>query len=157
MNGDRVFWQLGSAAPENEASFVKIQNAEGNFIYDYYIDLLGKESFTLYTAGDADQPYSVSVQGDKCSASIGTERTLTVSCPKNRRCIVTVTSGDGKYWDSVLISNPGRFHRETARSLEREIRFFQEEILPASNTWQLGELARARLARFEEKAAPSGA
>ena len=60
-----------------------------------------------------------------------------VSCPKNQRCIVTVTSGDGKYWDTVLISNPGRFHRVTGQSLERENRLFWEEILPASNSYQL--------------------
>lgn len=138
VNGDRVFWQLGRAAAENEPSFVKIQNAQGDFVYDYYIEPLGKESFTLYTVGDADQPYSVSVQGDKCSARIGQERTLTISCPKNQRCIVTVTSGDGKYWDTVLISNRGRFHRITAQRLEMELRLFWEEIVPVSQSGQLG-------------------
>ena len=102
------------------------------------IEPLGKESFTLYTVGDADQPYSVSVQGDKCSARIGQERTLTISCPKNQRCIVTVTSGDGKYWDTVLISNRGRFHRITAQRLEMELRLFWEEIVPVSQSGQLG-------------------
>ena len=121
VNGDRVFWQLGKAEEENEPAFVKIQNAQGDFVYDYYIDPLGRENFTLYTVGDADQPYSVSLQGDKCSARIGQERTLTISCPKNQRCIVTVTSGDGKYWDTVLISNRGRFHRITAQRLEMEL------------------------------------
>lgn len=137
VNGDRVFWQLGTTAGENEPAFVKIQNGQGDFVYDYYIDALGKETFTLYTVGGADQPYSVSVQGDKCSAKIGQERTLTISCPKNQRCIVTVTSGDGKYWDTILVSNPGRFHRATGQSMEREFRAFWEEILPASNSYAL--------------------
>ena len=137
VNGDRVFWPLGSAAAENEPAFVKIQNEQGDFVYDYYIDPLGRESFTLYTVGDADQPYSVSVQGDKCSARIGQERTLTIICPKNQRCIVTVTSGDGKYWDTILISNPGRFYRVTGQRLEQEFRHFWEEILPPSNSGQL--------------------
>ena len=145
VNGDRVFLQLGKAAEENEPAFVKIQNAQGDFVYDYYIDPLGRENFTLYTVGDADQPYSVSLQGDKCSARIGQERTLTISCPKNQRCIVTVTSGDGKYWDTILVSNPGRFHRVTAQSLEQEFRGFWEEIVPLSNSGQLGEQAWAWL------------
>ena len=139
LNGDRVFWQLGSA--ENEPSFVKLSDAQGNFIYDYYIDPLGKESFTLYTVGAADQPYSVSTEGDKCSAKIGLDRTLDVICPKGKRCIVTVTSADGRYWDTVLISNPGRFQRETAQSLEQELRLFWEELLPASNSGKLGTIA----------------
>lgn len=136
VNGDRVFWPLGGTAA-GETSFVKIQNEQGDFVYDYYIDPLGKESFTLYTLGDADQPYSVSIQGDKCSARIGQERTLTISCPKNQRCIVTVTSGDGRYWDTILVSNPGRFYRVTGQRLEQEFRHFWEEILPPSNSVQL--------------------
>ena len=149
VNGDKVFWPLKPAAGENEPAFVKIQNGQEDFVYDYYIDPLGRESFTLYTVGDADQPYSVSVQGDKCSARIGQERTLTISCPKNQRCIVTVTSGDGKYWDTVMISNPGRFYRVTGQRLEQEFRHFWEEIVPPSNSFQLAtqgwEWARARL------------
>ncbi len=144
VSGDRVFWQLGTTAA-NRPSFVKLQNAQGDFLYDYYIDPLGKETFSLYTVGDADQPYSVSVQGDKCSARIGLERTLTVTCPKNQRCIVTVTSGDGKYWDTVLITNPGRFSRETAQSLEREFRHFWSDIVAPSNSGQLAAHAWDRL------------
>ena len=55
--------------------------------------------------------------------------------------IKTVTSADGKYWDTVLISNPGRFQRETAQSLEQELRLFWEELLPASNSGKLGVIA----------------
>lgn len=139
LNSDRVFWPLGGVPAEEEPAFVKLMDGQGNFVYDYYIDPLGKASFPLYTVGAADQPYSVSVEGDKCSAKIGLDRTLDVICPKGRRCIVTVTSADGRYWDTVLISNPGRFHRETAQQLERELRLFWEELLPASNS---GALAR---------------
>ena len=146
INSDRVFWQLGSA--DTELSFVKIADSQGNFLYDYYIDPLGKETFTLYTAGEADQPYSVSYEGDKCSAKIGLDRTLDVICPKGKSCIVTVTSADGKYWDTVLISNPGRFQRETALTLERELHLFWEELLPASNS---GQLFRAGWAWLQEK------
>ena len=145
VNGDRVFWQLESAAAENRPAFVKLQNAQGDFLYEYYLDPLGRETFTLYTVGDADQPYSVSVQGDKCSAKIGQERTLTVSCPKGQRCIVTVTSGDGKYWDTILVANPGRFYRVTAPTLEREFRHFWEDVVSPSNSGKLGAQAWAWL------------
>ena len=146
INADRVFWQLGSA--DTELSFAKISDSQGNFLYDYYIDPLGKESLTLYTVGEADQPYSVNLEGDKCSAKIGLDRTLDVICPKGRSCIVTVTSADGKYWDTVLISNPGRFQRETAQTLERELHLFWEELLPASNS---GQLFAAGWAWLQEK------
>lgn len=137
VNGDRVFRQLGSAAAENEPAFLKLQNEQGDFIYDYYIDPMGKETFTLYTSGAADQACWVSVEGERCSAKLGQGRTVNVTCPKGRQCIVTVTSDDGKYWDTVLISNPGRFSRETGQALEQGCRQFWEEILPASNSGRL--------------------
>lgn len=141
LRSDRVFWPVAEVPAGAEPAFVKLADRQGNFVYDYYIDPLGKETFTLYTVGKADQPYSVSVEGDKCSARIGLDRTLDVICPKGRSCIITVTSGDGHYWDTVVISNPGRFQRETAQDLEQELRLFWEELLPASNSGRLGALA----------------
>lgn len=137
VNGDRVFWPFsGDAALQ--PGYVKLANSDGDFLYDYYIDPLGKETFTICTEGAADQAYRVSAEGEHCSAKLGQGRTVTVTCPKGRRCIVTVTSDDGRFWDTVLISNPGRFPRETAQGLEQILRHFWEQVLPASNSFALG-------------------
>ena len=84
VDGDCVFWAFaGDAAVE--PSYVKLANSDGDFLYDYYIDPLGKETFTIYTEGEADQAYRVSAEGDHCSAKLGQGRTVTVTCPKGRR------------------------------------------------------------------------
>ena len=113
MNGDRVFWPRAGSTPES-LDFIKLMSGDGDFVYHYYVDVLGKESFELYASGLAtDQVYTVSWEGDRCSAKLNAGH-VDVICPKGRTCIVTVTSADGSYWDTVVFSNPGRFARETA-------------------------------------------
>ena len=146
LRGDRVFWPVGDSGAEGSGpDFVKIADSEGNFIYDYYIDPRGKAELCLYTAGDADQPYSVSLEGERCLAKLGQERSLSITCPKGRRCIVTVTSADGAYWDTVVISNPGRFARTTAPAIERTLLHLQRDILPETNSFRLCTLALQKL------------
>lgn len=135
LSGERVFWPRGGT--EAGLSFVKITNAAGDFVYDYFIDPRGRESFELYTSGAAaEQALLVSCEGERCSARLS-GGTLEVICPKGRRCIVTVTSADGSFWDTVLIANPGRFLRETAPALENALLRFWDERLPSSCTWAL--------------------
>ncbi len=138
IRGDRVFWALDAVKPSFD--FVKLTNEDGDFVYDYYITQTGRARFPLYTSGKADQPYSVSVIGEKCSARISQGRVMELSCPKGRSCVVTVTSADGKYSDTVRVSNPGRFFRETAQGVERFLRGVREEAVPSTNLvafWQL--------------------
>lgn len=94
--------------------YIKLQNAEGDFVYDYYIDRRGKEDFYLYSVGCpenlTEEYYSLRVEGEGCSAQI-TDGKLSVSCPSGRSCVVTVSSADGELADSVLISNPGFVQR----------------------------------------------
>ena len=140
VSGDRVFWKLGSASSFH---FVKLSNAKGDYIYDYYIDPRGQESFPLVTCGKADQPYSVSVEGQHCAAMITQGRVLEVRCPKGRSCIVTVTSADKQYSDTVRITNAGRFSRETAQATERFLRGMWEEALPQTHTFIFVSTLRA--------------
>ena len=132
LNGDRVFWpRAGSTAAGLD--FVKLMSLSGDFVYDYYVDARGKESFELYTSGGAaDQVYTVSWEGDRCSAKLNGGR-VDVICPKGRRCIVTVTSADGRYWDTVVFSNPGRFARETAPAIERFLLQLWDKAIPQTN------------------------
>ncbi len=135
-NGDRVFWPYGRSSPAG-LDFVKLMNEYGDFIYDYYISPLGKESFEIYTSGRAaDQVYTVSCEGDRCSAKLNAGR-LDVVCPKGRTCIVTITSADGSCWDTVVISNPGRFDRVTAPALERFLLRLWDEAVPQTNVCAL--------------------
>ena len=58
---------------------------------------------------------------------------MDVICPKGRTCIVTITSADGSYWDTVVFSNPGRFARETAPAIERFLLRLWDEAIPRTN------------------------
>lgn len=139
--GDRVFWPVGDSSAEGAGmDFVKLSDAAGNFLYDYYIDPRGRATFQLYTVGKADQPYSVSVEGERCTAKIGQDRSLDVLCPKNRSCIITVTSADGAYWDTIVVSNPGRFARTTGQSVERWLLHVRDDVWPQTNSFRCGLL-----------------
>lgn len=111
--------------PDPGLHFIKLQDADGSFAYDYYTPLNGRASFSLYAMGApaelTEENYRVSVQGDGCDAHIE-DGTLQVSCPFLRSCVVTVESTDGSLSDSVLISDPG-FIRRVGQRLEAFWRF----------------------------------
>jgi len=118
--------------------FVKIMDDDENFVYDDYLDPRGKQSFALYTSGDAvDSVYRVSsVKGDRCSAIIHAKM-LEVSCPRGRSCTVTVTSADGRFSDTVSFSNPGRFLRLTGPRIDQFLFHAWRMVLPESNSFCL--------------------
>lgn len=94
---------------QQELPFVKIMDAEGNFVYDYWIAPEGTQSFFLYsTAGESN--FNLTCSGDACGARWQGEA-IVVECPVGESCIVTVTSQDGAVSDSVYIHNPGSAER----------------------------------------------
>ncbi|MBQ7896605.1 MAG: PIG-L family deacetylase [Oscillospiraceae bacterium] len=112
--------------------FIKLQNMQGDFIYDCYIDESCTESFEVYAPG-IDSEFCVSVDNPKCSASID-NGIVTVSCPKNELCELVVTSEDGVYSDKAIISNPGKFMRKIGPSIESKLRYFRCSNFINSNT-----------------------
>ena len=87
-------------------SLIKLMNDNGDFVYDYYIDTT--ECFSLYTIGlsDSFDDYDISCSSVKCSFVIE-NNLLRITCPRGEACIITVSSKDSLYSDSVYISNPG--------------------------------------------------
>ncbi len=88
------------------ANFIKLMNGEGDFVYDYYLDPTGTESFDIYACGNAasGRDYSVECVGKDCSAVMQNGR-VTVTCPAGKSCVVTVS--DGVYSDTALFRNSG--------------------------------------------------
>ncbi len=99
-----------SAVPE----FIKLMDQDGNFVYDYWIDLSGTQTFALYTGGNApeagENAYTVSCAGAGCSAR-WEEDALLVSCPEGKTCVITITEKNGDLSDTVYIQNPGKQER----------------------------------------------
>lgn len=120
--------------------YIKLTNAEGDFVYDYFIDESGTESFSLYASGKAAAldggEYSLSCEGEGCSASISGDEIL-VSCPRGKSCIVRISSADGSLSDAVYISNPGSFARSAGQSFENFCRHQLYGNLRKSNSYLL--------------------
>jgi len=95
-------------------SFVKLMNTSEDFVYDYWINTSGEESFRLYATGDASllsaANYSISVNNPKCKAVI-IDSEIKVCCPKGEQTKLTVASVSTPYSDTVILSNPNRMKR----------------------------------------------
>lgn len=129
--------------------FVKLQNKDGDFVYDYYIDKSGSESFALYTSGHApaltENDYILSCDSPACSAVIrGGE--IQILCPKGQTCTVTVRTADGRLSDSVRVSNPG-WLRNAGQTFEAFVNHNIFARLENSNGYRLLRHAY-RLARY---------
>lgn len=96
--------------PPEEMRFIKIMDEAENFVYDYWIDASGRQSFRLYSSGMEDQEYVLSCDNDRCSV-VWHNGQILVECPVGEGCVVTVTGEDGSVSDSVYIQNPAGFRR----------------------------------------------
>lgn len=98
-----------SSAPESGLKFIKLTDAEDNFVYDYITNPSGEELFSLYAVGApaelSAENYSVSCSNERCSAELE-GGALRVSCPKGEATVLRVESADGSLSDSVCVRNP---------------------------------------------------
>ena len=122
-------------AYDHGLDFIKLTDMQGNFVYDYFIDENGSESFAVYASTSVDGDYVVSSDNPNCSVKYE-NGLITVRCPKEQSCVVTVSSEDGLYSDTVRISNPGRFLRETGPQFERLVRQFLRSNIQQSASYQ---------------------
>lgn len=105
---------------ESGLDFIKLQDREENFVYDYYIDPSGQEAFTVYASGAAADGLSqlqLSCEGEGCRAELRDGQVL-VSCPRGKSCTVTVSSAGGRYADTARFSNPSPLKRSALQSFE---------------------------------------
>lgn len=92
---------------EADASFIKLMNGAEDFVYDYYIDPAGEESFELYTYGCSTVLDECEVRcdgSDGCDAYVKNGKLVAV-CPIGESCTVTIS--DGVNSDTVLLRNKG--------------------------------------------------
>lgn len=117
---------------------IKLINADGDFVYDYYVQRSGRESFGLYSLEGpvtlTEEEFLLNWDDSACSAWIEDGR-IQVNCPPGKTMKLTVRSTDGSLFDSVILSNPGRFLRSTAQPLEQTLRRAWDCRLPQSNAF----------------------
>ena len=90
--------------------FVKIMDEAENFVYDYWIDPSGSQTFRLYDPSGMAENFKVFCLNQHCSAEVQ-EGAIVVECPVGETCVVYVTDETGARLDTVTISNPGTLER----------------------------------------------
>lgn len=141
-----------SEAAQDPFRFIKLMDAEENFVYDYWLNREGEEAFTLYAQGlDAGEEYLVSCDNDRCEALLE-NGVLTVRCPRGETAVITVSCRGGEIADSVCVSNPGtlqRLHNMLGQKLEE---FFLQGWLDGRHrqtmTYEILDILRYRLEKL---------
>ncbi len=116
--------ELYAGSYEPPFSFIKLTNAQGDFIYDYYIDPSGREELGLYAFGCSDNPadYKVICIGQDCYASLEDGK-LIMNCPEGKSCYLTLMDESGALSDTVYIRNDTAWPAQLAQALEYHMRF----------------------------------
>ena len=96
--------------PESqEASFIKIVDKNGDFVYDYIIGRNGREQFSLYSDGTLPdlgyEAWRVNCDNPICQASIEDGK-IVVLCPKGESCSIEIEMMENEMTDTVFIQNP---------------------------------------------------
>lgn len=116
--------ELFSGSYEPPFSFIKLTNAHGDFIYDYYIDPSGREELGLYSFGCSSEAedYKIICIGEDCYVSTEDGR-LIMNCPEGKSCTLTLMDSSGQLSDTVYIRNSKSWPVELAQALECHMRF----------------------------------
>ena len=116
--------ELYGGSYEPPFSFIKLTNAQGDFIYDYYIDPSGREELGLYAFGCSSDSadYKIICIGEGCYVS-NEEGRLIMNCPEGKSCTLTLMDSSGQLSDTVYIRNDAAWPAQLAQALEYHMRF----------------------------------
>lgn len=101
--------------------FIKLTDEEDRFVYDYWLDTSGTQSFRLYGFGGVSTDpadYTLTCTGAGCEAAVADGR-VTVTCPRGSSCVVKLENADGTLADSVIFRNPGPVSRRCLSILQK--------------------------------------
>ncbi len=121
--------------PESGSGSISIVDMNGNVVKNHFIDEKGVEQFQTRTQS-FDMELIVSTDNSRCVVKYEND-IITLKCPKEESCVLTVRSADGQHFAHAIVSNPGRFMRETGPYFSELIQQFKEVNLQQSNTYEL--------------------
>ena len=139
--------------PEETLAYIKLMDADENFVYDYWTDRKGSTELQLYTSGNVGgNGYSVSWDNEKCSAAIQENGIISVNCPDGEEMVLTVSCEESGISDSVYLSNPGIFKRLQCYLGQRIEEYLlqpdSEEWYWNSMTYEITDIVRYRLEKL---------
>lgn len=102
-----------TAAPEHPFQVAKLQDANGDFMYDYTTVPDGGLSFSLYTWGCDAGGLKVQLAEGACNGATlqETEHGYLLQVPQGESCILEVHDANGNVLDAARVCNPGQFAR----------------------------------------------
>lgn len=100
----------------------KLQDANGDFMYDYTTMPEGELPFSLYTWGCNAGDMKVALRSQTTDGILLEHKngTYKLNIPKGESCILTVFGPDGNIMDEAKVANPGSMVRAT-RLLQRQM------------------------------------
>lgn len=97
--------------PGADFRYLKLMDADGNFVYDYWTDTDGEAEFRLYAyGGTAAETVEVMADGEDCEAA-WENGMIKVACPRGKTAVVTVTCSETGVSDSIYVQNPQFWQR----------------------------------------------
>ncbi len=103
--------ELYEREPAPAFNFIKLMDNQEDFVYDYFMPGDSME-LQLYLCGAAPkllpENYILQVDNDRCRANIE-DGHIQVFCPRGQQCILSVSSANGMYQDTVLLHNQFNF------------------------------------------------
>lgn len=136
-----------------DPEYIKLEDSNGDFIYDYRIPHGDKTVLSLYAYPndsklDSDK-ISVSISnGSKCSCKLQKDGKLCVKCPAGHECNLKVRYGD-KLEDNVHISNPNKIDRLIDNGMQAmDLKLLRYDGFYASQVRYYSNIAKAFVARF---------
>ena len=109
----------------NELQFIKLQNSNEDFCYDYIINKSGREDFTLYSyPPQKNLEFEVVTEDDGIQVNVD-RGVITVACLEGEEGVLTIRSKENPdIYDSVVIRNPDERERYIlAHKQKREQQF----------------------------------
>lgn len=108
-----------TAAPEYPCHVAKLQDANGDFMYDYTTVPDGELSFSLYTWGCDAAGLKVQLAEGACNGATlqETEHGYFLQVPQGESCILEVRDADGNVLDAARVCNPGQITRACHRAM----------------------------------------
>lgn len=98
---------------DDNTRFIKLQNSNGDFCYDYIVNKSGREKFSVYTypaVSDSDFDVSCDNEGVVCTAENGV---LSVNCPVGEVAHIKITDKVNPFaYDCVTLRNPDDRERD---------------------------------------------
>lgn len=107
-------------SPEPPFQVAKLQDANGDFMYDYTTAPDGELAFSLYTWGCNTARLKVQI-GETTSDGVALRQTKNgyrLQVPQGEGCILEVRDTNGSVLDAARVSNPGQFVRACRRGMQ---------------------------------------